>query len=134
MTRNISASTKLRIFLTFLFLTLPNAAFRISGAFVRAWLKGLPLGSSIWNGFAGAVMVNTHPRDLQSILPSTIETYNAWVSSHNIAHTVDFLEADNSTRLLWIGPRKAKNVVLFFHGMRRNNHSRILLTHQVAAM
>ncbi|KAJ5338486.1 hypothetical protein N7452_005214 [Penicillium brevicompactum] len=61
-------------------------------------------------------MVNTHPRDLQSILPSTIETYNAWVSSHNIAHTVDFLEADDSTRLLWIGPRKAKYVVLFFHG------------------
>ncbi|KAJ5675493.1 hypothetical protein N7462_008390 [Penicillium macrosclerotiorum] len=61
-------------------------------------------------------MVNTHPRDLQSILPSTIETYNTWVSSHNTAHTVDNLAADNSTRLLWIGPKKAKNVVLFFHG------------------
>lgn len=134
MTRNISAPTKLRIFLTFAFWTLPNAAFRISGAIVRAWLKGLPLGSSIWNGFAGALMVNTHPRDLQSILPSTIETYSAWVLSHNIAHAVDVLAADDSTHVLWIGPRKAKNVVLFFHGMRRNNHSRILLTHQAAVM
>lgn len=69
-------------------------------------------------------MFNTQPKDLQTILPSTIETYKAWVSSHNAAYTVDVLAADNSTRLLWIGPRKAKNVVLFFHGMRNHHHHR----------
>jgi hypothetical protein len=114
MTQKISPHTKIRLLLTFFFQILPNAAFRISGAFVRAWLKGLPLGPSMWNGFAGALMIHTRPRDLQSILPSTIETYNTWTSSHNTAHTVDVLAADNSTRLLWIGPKKAKNVVLFF--------------------
>lgn len=120
--------------LTFLFRTLPSAVFRISGAFVRAWLKGLPLGSSIWNGFTGALMANTHPRDLQTLLPSTVEIYNAWVSSHKAAHNVDVLAGDNSTRLLWIGPKKAKNVVLFFHGMRRHYHSQNLLTLQVVVM
>ncbi|KAL5363161.1 alpha/beta-hydrolase [Aspergillus floccosus] len=92
------------------------AAFRIPAALVRAWLKGLPFGPSIWNAFAGAMMVNIHPKALQTILPSTIETYNAWALSHNAVHTIDVLAADNSTRLLWIGPRNAKNVVLFFHG------------------
>lgn len=79
-------------------------------------------------------MVNTHPRDLQTLLPSTIEAYNAWVTSHNAAHTVDVLAADNSTRLLWIGSRMAKNVVLFFHGMRCHDHSRNILTFKVVVM
>lgn len=61
-------------------------------------------------------MANTPPRDLQAILTSTIDIYNAWVSSNDAARAVDVLAADNSTRLLWIGPRKAEKVVLFFHG------------------
>lgn len=92
-------------------------------------MKGLPLGPSIWNGFAGAVIADTAPRDLQSLLPSTIETYNKWVASHNATHTVDILAADNSTRLLWIGSRKAQSVILFFHGMMLHSQSRALLTH-----
>ena len=71
----------------------------------------------MWNGFAGAFMTNTPPRQLQAILPSTFDTYNAWMSSRNVRCVVDILDADESTRLLWIGPRTAKKVVLFFHGI-----------------
>jgi hypothetical protein len=128
MTHKLSAYTKLRLLVNFLFRTLPSAAFRIPGAIIRAWLKGLPLGPSAWNSFAGALMTSTPPRDLQVLVPSTIDTYNTWVSSHGAAHAVDVLAADNSTRLLWIGPRKAKKVVLFFHGMIYCSRCEALLT------
>ncbi|KAE8325984.1 alpha/beta-hydrolase [Aspergillus sergii] len=116
MTHKSAAYRKFSFLFTLLFRILPSAAFRIPGAIVRALLKKLPLGSSVWNGFVGALMDNTPPDELQAILPSTIDTYNAWVSSNGATHAVDVLAVDNSTRLLWIGPRKAKNVVLFFHG------------------
>lgn len=67
-------------------------------------------------------MDNTPPQELQAILPSTIDTYNTWVSCNGATRAVDILAADNSTRLLWIGPRKAKNVILFFHGMIDHFH------------
>lgn len=117
MASKITAFTSLRFLFTVLLFVLPRAACRIPGAIIRAWQRKLPLGPSIWNGFAGALMANTPPRQLQAILPSTIETYSAWVSSHGANCAVDVLPADNSTRLLWMGPRKAKKVVLFFHGM-----------------
>jgi hypothetical protein len=90
-------------------------------------LKNLPLGASIWNGFAGALMTNTPPQYLQAILPSTIDTYNAWISSQGAVPAVDVLAADNSTRLLWVGPKYASKVVLFFHGMTM--HYFLLETH-----
>lgn len=116
MSRRIPASTKLQFLIIFLFRTVPCAVSRILGAAVRAWLKNLPLGASIWNGFAGALMINTPPQQLQAILPSTIDTYNAWILSHGAIPAIDVLMADNSTRLLWIGPKCASKVVLFFHG------------------
>ncbi|KAL4801252.1 Alpha/Beta hydrolase protein [Aspergillus unguis] len=116
MAPKLSTRTKLRLIASFLFWTLPNAVIRSSGAFFRAWLKGLPVGPSMLNGLIGSLMDNTHPRDIQAVLPPSVEAYNAWVVSHNTPPTVDVLAADKSTHLLWIGPSKAKNVVLFFHG------------------
>ncbi|KAH8697700.1 catalytic protein [Talaromyces proteolyticus] len=116
MMRSISPLTRLRFLFTLAFFILPRAAFRIVGAMIRAWQKKLPLGPSIWNGFAGALMANTPPQQLQAILPSTMETYDAWVLSHGASYAEDILTADNSTRLLWLGPKKANKVVLFFHG------------------
>ncbi|KAL3478868.1 Alpha/Beta hydrolase protein [Aspergillus californicus] len=116
MTRKAPAFTKLRFLVNFVFSVLPHAAFRVPGAIVHAWLKKLPLAPSIWNGFAGALMANTPPWQLQAILPSTIDVYNAWVASQGVTPAVDTLAADNATRLLWIGPRLASKVVLFFHG------------------
>lgn len=117
MTRKAPASAKCWFLFTFIFCILPHAAFRIPGAIARAWLKKLPLGPAIWNGFAGALMANTPPQQLQAILPSTLDVYNAWVTSRGASYAADILAADNATRLLWIGPKKADKVVLFFHGM-----------------
>ncbi|OJJ76868.1 hypothetical protein ASPBRDRAFT_190214 [Aspergillus brasiliensis CBS 101740] len=113
MARNL---LKVRFLFTLVLRVLPRASFSISGAIYRAWLKGLPLGSSIWNGFAGALITNTPPDQLQAVLPSTLDTYEAWTLSHGVDRTVDVLAADKATRLLWIGPRISKKVLLFFHG------------------
>lgn len=106
-----------RFLYTLIFSVLPSATFRIPGAILRARFKRLPLGPAIWNGFAGALMAKTPPDQLQAILPSTIDVYDAWVESHGANRAVDILPADNTTRLLWLGPRKSEKVVLFFHGM-----------------
>lgn len=82
----------------------------------------------MWNGFAGALMTNTSPDQLQTVLPSTLETYEAWVQSHRVSRAVDVLAADNATRLLWIGPSVSKKVLLFFHGMIFNPQRRRLYT------
>ncbi|GAT25288.1 hypothetical protein RIB2604_01902420 [Aspergillus luchuensis] len=113
MTRNLA---KVRFFFTLVLCVLPRAAIRIPAAVVRACLKRLPLGSSMWNGFVGALMTNTPPDQLQAVLPSTLETYEAWVLSHGVSRAVDVLAADNATRLLWLGPSVSKKVLLFFHG------------------
>ncbi|KAJ5383227.1 catalytic protein [Penicillium concentricum] len=116
MTRQISTSLRLRFLFTLVFGVLPRAAFRVPGAIIRAWLSNLPLGPAIWNAFAGSMMVTIPPAQLQAILPSTFDTYNAWTLAHGDNPRVDVLSADNSTRLLWIGTKKANKVVLFFHG------------------
>ncbi|KAL4820743.1 alpha/beta-hydrolase [Aspergillus spinulosporus] len=116
MTRKALASAKRQFLFTFVLCVLPYAVFRIPGAIVRALLKKLPLGPAIWNGFAGALMANTPPQQLQAMLPSTLDMYNSWVTSRGASYAADILAADNATRLLWIGPRKASKVVLFFHG------------------
>lgn len=107
---------KLRFFFNLVFYVLPIAGFRIIGAIVRGWMKRLPLGLCIWNGFSGALMANTPPKQFQAILPSTIEAYNTWALSHGNKSKVDVLAADGSTRLLWIGPKQGNKVVLFLHG------------------
>lgn len=113
----MTAFANRRFLYTLIFHVLPSAAFRIPGAIVRAGFKQLPLGPAVWNGFAGALMAKTPPDQLRAILPSTIDVYDAWVGSHGASRAVDILAADNSTRLLWLGPRKSNKVVLFFHGM-----------------
>jgi hypothetical protein len=117
MARDALALTKLQFLFTLLFYVIPHAALRMPSAIIRAWSKKLPLGPAIWNGFVGALMVNTPPKQLQAILPSTIDTYNAWVASRETVRAVDVLSADKFTRLLWIGPRRADKVILFFHGI-----------------
>ena len=117
-----------RFLFTLIFRVLPSAAFRIPGAIFRALLKQLPLGPAMWNGFAGALMANTPPNQLQAVLPSTIDVYDAWVVSHGASRAVDVLAADNATRLFWIGPRKSSKVVLFFHGMMPHLHRSVAET------
>ncbi|KAL4959075.1 Alpha/Beta hydrolase protein [Aspergillus stella-maris] len=116
MTRQPAGFIKIRFLLNFLFCVLPHATCWIPAAICRALYKKLPLAPSIWNGFAGALMANTPPAQLQAILPPTIDVYDEWVSSRGIYPAVDVLEADNATCLLWIGPRAASKVILFFHG------------------
>ncbi|OQE37300.1 hypothetical protein PENCOP_c010G01413 [Penicillium coprophilum] len=116
MTRQIPTSIRLQFLFTFVFGVLPRVAFRVPGAIARAWLKKLPLGPAIWNAFAGSMMATIPPAQLQAILPSTFDTYNAWTLGHGVSPRVDVLSADNSTRLLWLGPTEANKVVLFFHG------------------
>ncbi|KAL2853404.1 Alpha/Beta hydrolase protein [Aspergillus pseudoustus] len=125
MTKN-QTLTRLRFLLTFLFSTVPTSLVRIPSAIIRAWLKNLPLGPSIWNGFAGALMATAPPRQLQAILPSTIETYKAWAASQRDCAGVEEIvveaaggddDGDDLIRLLWIGPRRrGGKVLLFFHG------------------
>ena len=71
----------------------------------------------MWNGFAGALITNTPPDQLQAVLPSTLKTYESWVLSRGVSRAVDVFAADNSTRLFWIGPSISAKVLLFFHGM-----------------
>ncbi|KAL3455132.1 Alpha/Beta hydrolase protein [Aspergillus heterothallicus] len=114
--------TRLSIPLTFLLSTFPTLLVRIPSAIIRAWLKSLPLGPSIWNAFTGALMATTPPRQLQAILPSTVDTYRSWALSHGDCSGVEEVSVavtdddDHVLRLLWIGPRRDGNVLLFFHG------------------
>lgn len=117
MNTKMPAFAEWRFLSTLIFYVLPSAAFRIPGAIVRAGFKRLPLAPAIWNGFAGALTAKTPPDQLQAMLPSTIDVYDAWVLSHGASRAVDVLPADNATRLLWLGPRKSDKVVLFFHGI-----------------
>jgi hypothetical protein len=112
----MASLAKLRFFFNLVFYVLPIAGFRILGAIVRAWMKKLPLGPSIWNAFTGTLMANIPPKQLQAILPSTIDVYNAWALSQGNKFKVDILAADGSTRLLWIGSEKGNKVILFLHG------------------
>lgn len=117
MTRRISAFVKLRLLLKLVFYILPRAAVTVTGAIVRSWLRKLPLGPAIRNAFAGTLMANIPPVQLQAVLSTTFDTYNAWTLARGDSPRVDVLSADNSTRLLWLGPAKPNKVVLFFHGM-----------------
>ncbi|KAL2835450.1 hypothetical protein BJY01DRAFT_238827 [Aspergillus pseudoustus] len=76
---------KIRFLLKFLFCVLPHATCRIPAAICHALCKKLPLAPSSWNGFTGALMANTHPAQLQAILPPTIDAYDAWVSSREMS-------------------------------------------------
>ncbi|CEL11012.1 hypothetical protein ASPCAL14119 [Aspergillus calidoustus] len=116
MARNALVLTKLKFLFTLAFYILPHAAIRIPRAVIRAWLKRLPLAPAVWNGFAGTLMAETPPDQMQAILPSTFDAYTAWVAARGIPRTVDVLAVDNGTRLLWMGPREARKVLLFFHG------------------
>ncbi|KAJ5737861.1 catalytic protein [Penicillium malachiteum] len=59
-------------------------------------------------------MANIPPKQIHAVLPSTVDTYQKWTTA--VGGLPDFeLLSDGKTRLLWLGRRKAKNVLLFFH-------------------
>lgn len=60
-------------------------------------------------------MTSFSPVEIQTVLPSTIETYKSWCAASPYTPDVQVL-GDETTRLLWLGPRKGRHVVLFFHG------------------
>ncbi|KAB8263702.1 alpha/beta-hydrolase [Aspergillus pseudonomiae] len=115
MARKLSPVGGLQVLFNFVFFVLPSATGRIGRAIIRAWLRKLPMKPAIWNGFAGSLMLNIPPVQLQAILPSTFDAYKEWITSRGDDIRVDVV-ADNSTRLLWVGPRGGKKVLLFFHG------------------
>ncbi|KAF9893638.1 hypothetical protein FE257_010950 [Aspergillus nanangensis] len=108
-------TTHLRLLATFAVVIVPCASLRAVRATIRAWIGGLPVGASMWNAFAGTLMTNVPADQLQVILPSTVDTYTAWMLASGNPSTVDVLD-DDKTRLLWMGPKQGKKVVLFFHG------------------
>ncbi|KIJ96222.1 hypothetical protein K443DRAFT_682448 [Laccaria amethystina LaAM-08-1] len=51
---------------------------------------------------------------LQYVGGTTLGVYKAWVKKKKLPITVEELGED--TRLLWVGPKQTKRVVLYFHG------------------
>ncbi|KAL4894873.1 alpha/beta-hydrolase [Aspergillus ambiguus] len=115
MAPKLSFIGKLRVVFNIVIFVFPSAVARIAQAVVRAWQKNLPLKPTIWNGFVGSLMVNIPPGQLQAILPSTFDTYESWMLSKGNVPRVD-VAADNSTRILWVGPREGNKVLMFLHG------------------
>lgn len=100
--------------LNFLVFVLPSALRNTVAAAIRALVQRLPIGASIWNGFARSLMTNLSPHQIQALLPSTIDTYRSWMTSAGKSPLVQVL-SDGSTRLLWQKASGTK-VLLFFHG------------------
>lgn len=115
MASQLSLLGRLQLCCRIAFVVLPSGLFNIVQAAARAWWQRLPLGSSLWNGFARSLMSHISPHQLQAILPSTIETYRTWCTEAGHPHVVDVL-ADGATRLFWLS-KGGEKVVLFFHGM-----------------
>ena len=51
---------------------------------------------------------------LQYVGGTTLGVYKAWAKKNKLPITVEELSED--TRLLWVGPKQTKRVVLYFHG------------------
>ena len=51
---------------------------------------------------------------LQYVGGTTLDVYKAWAKKKKLPITVEELNED--TRLLWVGPKQTKRVVLYFHG------------------
>lgn len=115
MVSTMTASTKARILFNFIILVLPIAACNTLKAVLRAWLQRLPIGLAVKNAFGRAAMGHTPTRDIQAILPSTIDTYRQWAASVGFRPEIETL-SDNATRLMWIGSTKSDKVILFLHG------------------
>ncbi|KAJ6007297.1 alpha/beta-hydrolase [Penicillium herquei] len=60
-------------------------------------------------------MANLPPKQIHAVMPSTVNTYETWTAGVGDLPDIDTL-ADGKTILLWLGRRKAKKVLLFFHG------------------
>ncbi|KAI9927608.1 hypothetical protein AWENTII_006442 [Aspergillus wentii] len=119
MARSLSLAQKAHLLFTFCFVVPPISIHNIIGAVIRAWLQRLSIRASIRNAFARSLMTHIRPRQLQAILPPTLEAYRSWLSSKGsqfgITHEAHMLD-DKHTHLLWLGERYSRKVVLFFHG------------------
>lgn len=101
-----------------LFLVVPACLLDIIKAAIRAWLRRLSPRLCIQNVVVRAFMSHLPPYQIQTVFPSTVETYRAWMASAGKTPRIHILP-DGSTRLLWLGLGKCSRVLLFFHGTAR---------------
>ncbi|RAH47697.1 alpha/beta hydrolase [Aspergillus brunneoviolaceus CBS 621.78] len=96
-----------------------SLTFNVFKAAIGASARGLPLRPSIQNACARAIMDCLHPHQVQAIAPSTMQTYTSWIRRNaqrtGLYHRVDTLK-DETTHLVWLGPKRSDKVILFFHG------------------
>lgn len=50
----------------------------------------------------------------QYLLRSSLDVYERWTAARKLPRTIDALP--NDVKLLWIGPKRLDNVILFIHG------------------
>jgi len=91
------------------------ASYNVIRAALRAWLKLLPIGAAVENAVARSFISYIPSHYIQTILPSTIDTYIHWAASAGDVPRVQILDGEK-THLLWLGPKGADKVILFFHG------------------
>lgn len=108
---------KVRVCLSFriLGIVIPIATYNVIRALVRARLQRLPMGAAVENAVARSFISYIPAQYIQAILPSTIDTYLRWAASAGDVPRVQILD-DDETHLLWLGPKGAEKVILFFHG------------------
>lgn len=99
-----------------LVLAAPVCLLDIAKAAIRAVLQRLSLRSCIQNVVVRTFMTHIPPRQIQTIFPSTVETYRAWMASAGETPRIQILP-DGNTRLLWLGSGKCSRILLFLHGM-----------------
>jgi hypothetical protein len=106
-----------RICLSFriLGIVIPIATYNVIRALVRAWLQRLPTKTIVENAVARAFISYIPAHHIQTILPSTIDTYLRWAASAGDVPRAQMLD-DEKTHLLWLGPKGADKAILFFHG------------------
>lgn len=80
----------------------PAGLLNIVTATIRAWLQRLSIRACVRNAVARALMTHIPADQIQTVLPSMIETYRAWVAPAEKSPLIQILP-DGTTRLLWLG-------------------------------
>lgn len=114
--QDLSAFGQICFVYRILVLAAPVCLLDIVKASIRAVLQRLSLRSCIQNVIIRAFMTHIPPHQIQTILPSTVEVYRAWMASAGETPRIQILP-DGNTRLLWLGLGKCPRILLFLHGI-----------------
>jgi hypothetical protein len=69
-------------------------------------------------------LIDMDPKRLKYVMGTTLWVYSTWAKWCNLQATIS--ELGNDARLLWIGPKKMENVILYLHGKRCKTEAQLV--------